>query len=120
MTAPRWVWLPATIIDDAGRLHTVDGYVSDAAPGLIVTRALVPHDTPMGAPQDGWSVTHRASGCRVSSWPDRAAAQAEAVRVAAVLPGLWTQERAVVAAALNGSPIAADAVRAGETGRVGR
>ena len=107
MTAPRWVSIPATILDDTGRLHTVDGYVSDAAPGLIVTRALVPHDTPMGAPQDGWSVTHRASGCRVSSWPDRATAQAEAVRLAALTD--WTQGRDT----LRRSLVLSDAVRAG-------
>ena len=107
MSAPRWIWLPATIIDDAGKLHTVDGYVSDACPGLIVTRSLVSHEVPMGAPQDGWSVTHRASGCRVSSWPDRERAQAEAVRLAQMCD--WTQDRAT----LTGSLVLREAVGVG-------
>src|SRR5690242_13943738 len=118
MTVPRWVWLSATIIDDAGVLHRTDGYVSDAAPGLIVTRSPVTHQPPMGAPQDGYSVTHRASGCRVSSWPDRETAQAQALALAARLPDLWRLERDVLRAALRGSPVLTDAVRA-DAGRVG-
>lgn len=103
----RWVWLPAAVLDTAGRLHTVDGWVSDAAPGLIVTRSLVAADVPMGAPQDGWTVTHRASGCRVSSWPNRETAQAEAVRLAQMCD--WTQDRDTLA----GSRVLREAVGVG-------
>lgn len=100
----RWIYLTATVLDDAGHLHSTDGYVADACPGLAVTRTLEGDTVP-----PGWSVTHRDSGCRLSHETvaeTREAAQAMALALA---------ERArwgVAADALRGSPTLAEAVAA--------
>lgn len=96
----RWIYLTATVLDDAGHLHSTDGYVADACPGLAVTRTLEGDTVP-----PGWSVTHRDSGCRVAQAATRDAAQDVALRLAALTD--WS----VAADRLRASPVLRDAVR---------
>lgn len=92
-------------VRDADGSFLVDAWVSADAPGLAVTRTLGGN---LRRGDGAYTVTHRDSGCRVTSCTTLDAAQAEAVRLAQLTD--WTVDADV----LRGSAILASAAQRAE------